>query len=147
MKAKLERRQSPIATAVVALLGDLSSGTTLLNNVIRDYGWSYQQVSSFENLRQLNQDRSVVAVLFEPTTLGTPWNDALTRILEAVPEALPLVCQRFSETAAWPDLADAGAFHALSLPLDECELRQSLGFVWTAKGSVNMEEAYAAAVA
>jgi hypothetical protein len=147
MKAKLERRQSPIATAVVALLGDLSSGTMLLNNVIQGYGWSYEQVSSFENLRKLHRDRPVAAVLFEPKALGIPWNEALSRILEAAPDALPMVCQRFSETAVWPDLAEAGAFHSLSLPLDECELRQSLGFVWTAKGSVNIEEAYAAAVA
>jgi len=147
MNVKLERRQSPIAKAVVVLLGDLSSGSTLLNNVIHDFGWSYEQVSSFENLRKLHRDRSVVAVLFEPNAMGIASNEALSRILEVAPDALPMVCQRFSETAVWPDLAEAGAFHSLSLPLDARELRQSLGFVWTAKGSVDRKAAYAAAVA
>jgi hypothetical protein len=30
-------------------------------------------------------------------------------------------------------LAEAGAFHALALPFDSSEIRQSLGFVWSAR--------------
>lgn len=151
MKTKLERRQSPITKEVVALLGDLSSGppelSSLLNGVIRDFGWSFEQVSSLESLRKLHWDRRVVAVVFEPSALGFSWREALSKVLEVAPDALPMVCQRFSETAIWPELAEAGAFHSLSLPLDARELRQSLGFVWTAKRSAALQAPYAIAVA
>jgi len=147
MKPKLERRHSPITKAVVVLLGDLSSAPSPLGDVIQSFGWALEQVSNFENLRKLHRDRSVVAVLFEPNALGIAWKEALSRIIEAAPDSLPMVCQRFSETVAWPELAEAGAFHSLSLPLDVRELRQSLGFAWTAKGSTGMETVLAAAVA
>ncbi len=147
MKPKLERRHSPITKKAVVLLGDLSSGPSPLGDVIQSFGWALEQVSNFENLRKLYRDRPVVAVLFEPNTLGIAWKEALSRIIEAAPDALPMVCQRFSETVVWPDLAEAGAFHSLSLPLDARELRQSLGFVWTAKGSAGMETALEVAVA
>jgi DNA-binding NtrC family response regulator len=147
MKVKPEWRQPPIAKKAVVLLGDLSSGAALLSNVIQEFGWSLEQVSNFENLRKLLRDRSVVAVLFEPKSLGISWSEALRLVLEIAPEALPMVCQRFSETVIWPDLAEAGAFHSLSLPLDARELRQSLGFVWTAKGAATAQRFDAAAVA
>jgi hypothetical protein len=139
MKAKMERCQSPITRQVVVLLGDLSSGPWLLNSslnsVIQAFGWSLEHASNFDDLRRIHRIRPVVTVLFEPKALGMSWNQSLGLIRQAAPEALPMVCQRFSETAIWPDLAAAGAFHSLSLPLDARELRQSLGFVWTAKGS------------
>src|SRR5271154_6112581 len=125
MKAKAERRKSSI-TKVVVLLGDLSSGTRLLSDVIQSFGWSLECVSSFEDLRRISRDLSVVAVLFEPKALGLSGDESLGLIRQAAPDALPMVCQRFSETAIWPDLAAAGAFHSLSLPLDAREVRQSL---------------------
>jgi hypothetical protein len=115
--------------------------------VVQEFGWSLECVSSFENLRKLLRDRSAVAVLFEPKALGISWEEALGLVLEIAPDALPMVCQRFSETVIWPDLAEAGAFHSLSLPIDARELRQSLGFVWTAKRAASVESLNTAAVA
>jgi DNA-binding NtrC family response regulator len=82
------------------------------------------------DLESLSTERSLVAVVFEPLSLEMPWAEALRGILERAPAALPIVCQRFSATVPWPEMAQAGAFHAVTLPLDIRELRQSLGFVW-----------------
>ena len=84
-------------------------------------------------LRDLSVERNLVAVLFEPEALGLASNQALRLIREAAPKALPILCQRLSEPDVWPELAEAGAFHSLPLPLNAGEVKQSLGFVWAAK--------------
>lgn len=72
------------------------------------------------------------AVLFVPKSLSLPWDRALRVILEAAPRALPILSHRFAEVVDWPQVAEAGAFHSLQLPLNLREARQTLGFVWGA---------------
>jgi hypothetical protein len=62
------------------------------------------------------------------------WEEALRLVIDAAPDALPVLCHGFSDVLYLPDLADAGAFHAMRLPLHADEVRQSLGFVWAAQG-------------
>jgi len=81
----------------------------------------------------LNADHNLVAVLFSPRGLALPWEQALRGILNAAPEALPILCQGFSDAIHWPKVVAAGGFHSLFLPFHMGEVRQSLGFVWDAK--------------
>jgi DNA-binding NtrC family response regulator len=124
--------ERPAAGGTIVVLGTLSSEPAKLDAMVREFGWSFESLTSLEELRNLSAERSVVAILFEPRALGNAWADALQAVLEASPKAFPIVCQSFSETVPWEDLATAGAFHSLSIPLNFRELQQSLGFVWAA---------------
>lgn len=47
-------------------------------------------------------------------------------VLKTFPRALPILCHGFADHLDWPEVADAGAFHALPLPFSVPELRQSM---------------------
>lgn len=76
-----------------------------------------------------------MAVLFSPSSLGLPWDEALRSVLNAFPGAFPILCHGFADNIDWPEVADAGAFHSIPGPFGVAELRQSRGFVWGAKQS------------
>ncbi len=80
-----------------------------------------------------------VAVLIYKDALGQGfgWPEAIRRSRLAMPEARVVVCHEFSEQIDWLRLSDAGAFHALQLPLKENEVRQSLGFVQQAENRLS----------
>lgn len=112
-------------------MGEFSFGA--LDRVAKEFGWEVERACSLDDLRELNGQFKAVAVLFEAKAFEMPWRHAVKSVLAAAPAALPIVCHRFSEEIGWPELAEAGAFHALPLPLEESELRQSLSFVWAAR--------------
>jgi hypothetical protein len=116
----------------IILLGDFSEDRQTLDSVASEFGWSLESIPDLNSWHTINPDRRVAAILFDAKTFGLSWKFAVRTVLEAAPEALPIVCYRFSEKIDWPELASAGAFHALVLPFDESEVRQSLGFVWAA---------------
>jgi len=51
----------------------------------------------------------------------------------AAPDALPIVCCRFSEELQWLDLTETGIFHLLRYPFALEEVRQTFGFVQGAR--------------
>ena len=107
----------------------------MLDCLASEFGWSFQKVDNLQNSPKLNLSDDVVAVLFSPTSLGLPWDEALNFILNAFPRAFPILCHGFADNIDWPKMADAGAFHSLPMPFSVAEVRQSLGFVWGAKYS------------
>lgn len=122
-----------MAVGTVALLGNLNIDRKVFDGVASEFDWGVEQVKNLPALREMSAVQNVVAVLFSARALGIPWNCALESVLTAAPRALPVACPGFSETIRWPELADAGAFHELHLPIDEGEVRRSLGFIWAAK--------------
>lgn len=120
-----------MTNGTLILLGNLDSRA--LHRAAMEFAWSLEKARSFGRLHDLSANHKLVAVLFEPYTFGLSWNVALKSVLDAAPTALPIACHRFSDEIDWPEFAAAGAFHALSLPFHEGELRQSLGFVWAAR--------------
>ena len=120
-----------MANGTIAVLGNLA--TLTLHRIAPDFGWSVETADDLDHLGEMGASRRIVAVFFEPHGSGQTWEEALSGILKAAPEALPIACHRFSETIDWPSLASAGAFHAIPLPFDDREARQSLGFVWGAR--------------
>ena len=120
-------------SGIVVLFGDLPVERQALDPLIAEFGWSLIEVRSIRDLAQANCDHNLIAVLFDPQTLCLPWDRALRSILDAAPRTLPILCHRFAEAIDWPQVAEAGAFHSLQLPLNQREVRQSLGFVWSVK--------------
>jgi hypothetical protein len=100
-----------------------------LDILAAEFGWSVESVKSLDELREVRHERHIIAVLFDAQTLRLEPLCALEAIQDAAPKALPIVCHRSSELIRWPELADAGAFHALLLPFHAGEIRQSLAFV------------------
>ncbi len=136
-KAVLNVHIFGVNMATVALLGNLNIDRNVFDTVAAEFDLRVEQVQTLRALREKSASRNVAAVLFSARTLGVSWNEALQSVLAAAPGALPVVCPGFSEAIRWPELADAGAFHELHLPIDESEARHSLGFIWAARRGEN----------
>ena len=118
---------------MVVLVGNLQVEPVALDFLVLEFGWSFKTVGSLALLRELSATHKLVSVLFSPKDLNLPWDRALRGVLASAPGALPILCHGFTETIDWPQAAEAGAFHSLLLPFDLPEVRQSLGFVRSAK--------------
>ncbi len=117
----------------VVLIGSLPIEQLVLDCLAAEFGLSFKEVDHLGNFKNPSED--VVAVLFSPSSLGLPWDEALRSVLHAFPGAFPILCHGFADNIDWPEVAGAGAFHSIPVPFSVAELRQSLGFVWGAKQS------------
>jgi hypothetical protein len=117
----------------ICLLGNPSAGRLSMGTLAAESGWSFEHARDFGRLREIGDGGDVVAVFIDASTLGVPIREALRAVYEVLPGAFPIVCHKSSEPLRWPELSQAGAFHALLTPLCENEVRQSLGFVWDAQ--------------
>jgi hypothetical protein len=120
-------------SGTVVLLGNLNIDRAIFDGVATEFGWSVIQTDSLQFLKEISGRKEVVAVLFDALRMGLSWADALERVLESSPRALPIACASFSEVIPWAELAEAGAFHEMRRPIEAGEVRTSLGFVWAAK--------------
>jgi hypothetical protein len=116
----------------VVLAGRISVEHLRLDALIAEFGWSLINAGDLCRLAELNESKHIVAVLFSPKGLELPWDRALSSTMAAAPHALPILCHGFAEPVDWPVAAEAGAFHSLLLPFKLHEVRQSLGFAWSA---------------
>ena|SRR5579863_9739537 len=117
----------------VVLVGRISVEHLVPDDLAAEFGWCFQQADNLSRLAELNERHDIVTVLFSPKYLELPWDQALRCTMDAVPNALPILCHGFAEMIDWPQVAEAGAFHSLLIPLKLQELRQSLGFAKSAK--------------
>ena len=122
-----------MSTGTVVLLGNLNIDRNIFDGAAAEFGWSVVQTENLQFLKEVSGRKEVVAVIFDATKLGLSWRDALERVLESSPRALPIACAGFSEVIPWSELSEAGAFHELRRPVEVGEVRTSLGFVWAAK--------------
>ena len=117
----------------VLLLGAAAAAASGVEEVVGEFGWSLEAAEELTHLRQRSANRNVVAILFDSGSLSLSPEQALGSLRILYPQALLIPCVRFSEVVNWPELADAGAFHALAVPFSAGEVRQSLAFVWSAR--------------
>lgn len=117
----------------VVLLGSLPIERFVLDLLVPEFDFSFEKVKSLGDLPTRNAGDDIVAVLFNPRSLGLESEEALKTVLKAFPKAFPILCHGFADHLDWPELADAGAFHSIPVPFSVAELRQSLGFVWAAR--------------
>jgi hypothetical protein len=120
-----------MANGTVVVLGNLPIDRLMLDCLASEFGFSFKEAETLENISSLNRS-DVVAVVFRPSGLDLEWDEALDAVLNAFPMAFPILCHGFADHIDWPRAADAGAFHAIPVPFSIAELRQSLGFVWGA---------------
>jgi hypothetical protein len=122
-----------MAHGTIVFLGGPQIETAALDHLVPEFGWSLEIAADLDGLRALSAARSLVAVLFDAEGLALPWQRALKLVRDAASPALPIPCHHLSDRVNWPELAESGAFHALALPFDHSEVRQSLGFVSDAR--------------
>jgi hypothetical protein len=112
----------------IVLLGPLPE-PALLGDLAREFGWAAKHAADPDDLRALNAECEIVAVLFPLNAPGPHWREVLVRTRRAAPEAFLVVCHRFSDSVTSMDLRDAGVFYNLRLPFARVEVQQALGFV------------------
>ncbi|MGA2716053.1 MAG: hypothetical protein ABSG41_23385 [Bryobacteraceae bacterium] len=119
---------------IVVMPGPACFDLVTLHSVAKEFGWAVDVADDLREVAAAQAHRRTIAVLFHRDALGScSWIDAVRLLRSALPEARPVACHGFAEPIDWPGLCDAGAFHALWLPLKEDDVRQSFGFVWEAE--------------
>jgi hypothetical protein len=110
---------------LIVMPGSAKLDLKTLQAAAGEFGWS---VAVAEDLRDAALAQ---AVLFHRDALGPgcSWLEAVRRLRLALPRARLIACHGLAEAVDWPTLCDAGAFHALGLPLRANEVRRSLGFL------------------
>jgi DNA-binding NtrC family response regulator len=114
-------------------LGQIDLAT--LNIAAADFGWIVHVAHDLRHIAELVAQLRTVAVLANRDVVGAgfAWLEIVGLLRRTLPDVRLVVCHGFGDVFDWPELSAAGAFHALRLPLQEDELRQSLGFIWEAE--------------
>ncbi len=121
-----------MAENIVLMPGSARVDSEALQTVAGEFGWAVRVT------HDLREASSAQTVLFHRDALGPgcSWLDAVRQLRLALPEARLVACHGLWESIDWPELCDAGAFHAIGLPLRADEVRKSLGFI-SAAGKIN----------
>ena len=122
-----------MARETVVLLANEVAGQRRLEDLLTEFGWDFEKVTTLGGLAELSARVDIRVVVVDPATVELPWRDAISMVRRAAPNSLPILCHRISDAIDWVEASAAGAFDLLGLPLDLGELRQSLGFAWAAK--------------
>lgn len=99
------------------------SDLAVVRAVAREFGW---QVNGL-----VPPDR-IAAVLSKCAT-GESWPATVRNLRDAYPEARIITCHGFRDFIDWGQMYDLNTFHAIRTPMQEEEVRQSLGFLWEAE--------------
>jgi len=120
---------------IIVMPGSTQPDLLALQSVAGGFGWTVEIAHELGVVAATRADRKTVAALVHRDSLsgGRSWVESIRLLRRALPEVRVIACHGFAESIDWPALSDAGAFHALWLPLKENEVRQSLGFVWEAE--------------
>src|ERR1700722_6338720 len=78
-----------------------------------EFGWRTESAATMQDLRELSKIRNLIAIFFDAQAMGLTWDQALNSVRNIAPAALPIACHKFSGVFPWPELAEAGAFHAV----------------------------------
>jgi hypothetical protein len=121
---------------IILMPGSSSLDCLIVNRVAEQFKWEVE-LSHSVNQARLNgsapteASQRIVGVLFCRDAAGSDytWPNALWLMRNAFPGSCLVVCHGFADPIDWPELCDAGAFHALQLPFRESEVRQSFGFI------------------
>jgi hypothetical protein len=114
-----------MAGNIIVMPGSARLDLQALQAVAGEFGWAVRVA------KDLREAGSAQTVLFYRDALGPgcSWLDAVRQLRLALPGARLVACHGLWESIDWPELCDAGAFHALGLPLRANEVRKSLGFI------------------
>lgn len=124
-----------MADSIVVMPGSARLDFSPIAKVAGEFGWNVRIDSQGSETQRGAPDRDTMAVLlcrdaFGP---GVSWREAITLLRITVPDAPVIALHGFAESMDWTELSEAGAYHSLWLPLKKNEVRQSLGFLSSAK--------------
>jgi len=121
-----------MAENIIVVPGSVPIDLPALRTVAGDFGWAVDVAHDLSEVAAAQAYGKTVAVLFCRDALGPEygWLETILRLRLALPQVRLVACHAFPESIDWPELCDAGAFHALWLPLKENEVRRTFGFVW-----------------
>jgi hypothetical protein len=125
----------PMDETILVMPGQSQMDSSSLNVIAKEFEWSVVVAENLHEATAAQAHRKIVALLFHRDAFGPEclWTDAVRMIRCTLPDVRAVPCHGFSDAVDWPELCNAGAFHALWLPLKENEVRQSFGFVWNAE--------------
>ena len=112
---------------------------SVLANAAGEMGWTLEVARNLDEVQSARNCRKTVAILLQREAFGSrcSWAEALGNVRGVSGPTRIVVCHSLGEPIDWQSLSDAGAFHALALPLQENEVRQSFGFVWAAENRID----------
>jgi hypothetical protein len=115
---------------LIVMQGSARFDLPVLERVAGEFGWAVKVIHTLSDVAP-QREGTTAALLFYRDACGPDcsWHDAVRLLSLALPGIRLVACHGFTEPLDWPNLCDAGAFHALWLPLKEDEVRQSLGFI------------------
>jgi DNA-binding NtrC family response regulator len=124
-----------MADRIIVMPGSGQFDFARLRAAATEFGFNVETAGDVRELAADRDSGNIAAVLFHRDVFGPrcSWLDALQLLESELPGVRLVASHRFAEAIDWASLADAGAYHALWLPLKDNELRQCLGFVWQAE--------------
>jgi DNA-binding NtrC family response regulator len=120
-----------MASNLIVMPGTRRINFSVLQAVAGNFGW---MVGSSSDTGEVTASEPVAALVSRDALApGQTWAETLRQLRLALPGIRLITCHGFSDPIDWQELSEAGAFHAIHVPLKENELRQALGFVWKAE--------------
>jgi len=125
----------------VIVLSSNPPDPAVLKRTAELFGWGVLIGSDPRVVPPIETSR-IAAILFDPPGVegkeDASWSDAIATIRGIHPNVPLIACLSMSDGAEWVYLRQAGAFHALHVPVLDGELYQSLGFVWAAASRISL---------
>jgi len=128
---------------IVVALGAIPFADQIVRLAAAEYGWPLKLAQSVSALENLGKHFEIAAVVFQLWEGQMDPRQTVRFIRSAAPGAKPILVHRFTDSFSWPEMAAAGAYHAIRVPFALPEVRQSFGFVWAARGVTMARKAVA----
>jgi len=119
---------------IIVVLGAIPFADQIVRVAAAEYGWPLKLAQSVSALENLGKHFDIAAVVFRLREWHMDPRQTIREIRVAAPRARPILVHRFTDPFSWPEMAVAGAYHAIRVPFALAEVRQSFGFVWAARG-------------
>jgi DNA-binding NtrC family response regulator len=131
-----------MSATVIAMPAPGEPDLATLTEAVAQCGWTLEVARNFQEFRTNPRARDVVAVFLQKQAVGPDcsWAEAVKQVRGVSDEIRVVVCHGFGESIDWQEISEAGAFHALALPLSDNEVRQSIGFLWEADQRAEAEK-------
>jgi hypothetical protein len=108
-----------------------------------EFNFDLEFIPEISNLAELSEPHGVSSVVIRLDESGRNAADATNHIRTLAPNARVILSRPMASHISSADLNEAGVFHSIRQPMHASEMRQSLGFLWSAlnQDAANKKEA------
>jgi AmiR/NasT family two-component response regulator len=117
----------------VVLFGDFSEEPVDIRQIGSEFSWSVTEAASFREVRAAYYRNPIAAIVIQAHSISAPLQSVLEELAILAPGARLIVSYKAGDAGLLRDIIDSGACGAVMSPLNETELRQTLGFAWAAR--------------